>query len=462
MSTSSGSVQNTIKKIIPAKELKNFKPELWDSLMLAAKLKDAGIIQSISRVNKNYPDEIKIPFHYHAKIYGAPGGLNGSGANLFNEEAALRAAIGEGLERYSMLNFLPKNGNFLDTSLEKIKDKALNILKIVGISPEERIARNSVFPLYFDEKTNFRWVKGYSITEEKPVFVPLQLVSYSWRPWREGKEPMLRMFSSTGAAVDSVTEKAILHGLLEIIERDTFFITWLNKLAPRKLGFQKIGDKKLQKIFDSFEEKLLELNLLLLPTDFPCYVILAIIIDRTGVGPAVSVGGTAALSLTEAVEKSISEAIKIRNQTRKMLERAREIQEDLSFDNPASIGIRARALLWARRGMENEIDFLLKGEEINPEDLKDFINPTTSPKEKLDHVIQSLKTGGLEASYVDITPDQAKESGLRSIFTIIPELQPMHIEEALPYFYGSRLHDVPIKLGYLPAKELNKIPHPFI
>jgi hypothetical protein len=37
----------------------------------------------------------------------------------------------------------------------------------------------------------------------------------------------------------------------------------------------------------------------------------------------------------------------------------------------------------------------------------------------------------------------------------------MHLIETLPYLGGKRLKEVPRKLGYKPAKELNPEPHPF-
>lgn len=50
--------------------------------------------------------------------------------------------------------------------------------------------------------------------------------------------------------------------------------------------------------------------------------------------------------------------------------------------------------------------------------------------------------------------------------TIIPELQPLYLDERYPYFGSDRLYSVPVKLGYLknPNNEntLNKFPHPFL
>jgi ribosomal protein S12 methylthiotransferase accessory factor len=69
---------------------------------------------------------------------------------------------------------------------------------------------------------------------------------------------------------------------------------------------------------------------------------------------------------------------------------------------------------------------------------------------------------------VDITPNIAavRHTAFKVVMVIIPELQPMHLDERHPYLGGERLYQMPVTLGYKdrPSREeeLNPFPHPFL
>ncbi len=72
----------------------------------------------------------------------------------------------------------------------------------------------------------------------------------------------------------------------------------------------------------------------------------------------------------------------------------------------------------------------------------------------------------MEIVYVDISNNKLKKYGIKVVKVIIPQLQPLYLDERYPYLGGTRLYEVPIKLGFLKTakqeNELNKIPHPFL
>jgi len=443
------------------RELWGYGTETWPSIFLAAELKEKNIIQDLHRESQEFPDEVKVPFLYLGHISSNRPGWNGLGASFKSEKAALEAAVGETLERYSLLNFAPEEKECIDSSVAAMKEDFLNPEILAGISKKERQNGHPKFNIDFDDKTTFRWVQGYSLMRGKPTWVPLQLVSFAYQPWRTNKEPLLRLIISGGAASGKTIDDAILHGLLEFIEHDAYMVTWLNKLSPKKIDLESVIDEDFKKILRRVREKRLEFHILSLPTDQPVNVFLAILIDKTGIGPAVSATGGAGLSPAEALWSTTNEIFAHRLNLRKDYERIIKTGIDINFNDPSNIGRSGRLSFWSRKGMEKEIDFLLRGTETKFSDLKDYTPPQANSSEKLKFITNNLKNDKLEAAYVNIIPPGLQNLPIKTVATIIPELQPMHLEEGLPYFSGPRLKEVPIKLGYRPAENINHLPHPF-
>ncbi|WP_181448653.1 TOMM precursor leader peptide-binding protein [Nonomuraea aridisoli] len=94
-----------------------------------------------------------------------------------------------------------------------------------GTHPEENYDRPGFGFRRFTEDTVCRWVWGYSFAKAQPVLVPENQVYYYARHMPEGEQPFVFEVSN-GCALGSCLEEAILHGLLEVAERDAFLLTW--------------------------------------------------------------------------------------------------------------------------------------------------------------------------------------------------------------------------------------------
>ena len=71
-----------------------------------------------------------------------------------------------------------------------------------------------------------------------------------------------------------------------------------------------------------------------------------------------------------------------------------------------------------------EFDFLLKsGLEVNIEDLPN--RDTGNSQRNLQWLIERLKANNIEAVAVELTTDDLRESGLRAVRVVIPQLMPM-------------------------------------
>ncbi len=353
-------------------------------------------------------------------------------------------------------------------SYSEIENEAVDIFNLAGFSNEQK---KDIDVLKFDEKTVFGWIPARSIASGKKIWCPAQLASSKY--FRENvkttgsenrKEPMLRWAVTTGLATGQSLEEALVKGILEVVERDAFMICYLNKLSPPLADLDNLAeqDSDLEKILKNFRRYNLEAHLLHLPTDFPVHAYLAMVIDRTGLGPALSAGASADFDPKTCLLDGLAEALNVRLNLKKSFREETGPTEKLDR--------RGRLLWWTKGENIPKIDFFLNGAKAKL-DLKkeisifaEFGEKSSRRKyysEKMDLLKKYLQEKNYEAVYTELTDPDIRKLGFRSVQVILPELQPMHLDESIPYFGGKRLKEIPQKFGYKPAEELNKIPHPF-
>jgi ribosomal protein S12 methylthiotransferase accessory factor len=441
--------------------LQDVELEMLPAINTAYDLKRLGLIEVIKEIPK-LPDE---PFVHIVTAIRA----NSGGADFFSREKSYWKALGETAERYLWRN----SDFFYHRVLEKkfyseIRNEAVDIFELTGFSNEQK---KNIDILKFDEKTVFGWIPARSITSKKKIWCPTQLVSSKYfrenvKKIEDGEknEPMLRWSVTTGIATGQSLEEALTKGILEVIERDAFMISYLNKLSPPIIDLDNLAeqDSDLEKILKSFRRYNLEVYFLQLPTDFPVHVYLSIVIDRTGLGPALSAGASADFDLKTCLLDSLAETLNVRLNLKKIFREETEPSEKLNR--------HGRLLWWAKEENTSKIDFFLRGEKTKL-DLEKKISVFRKHgekysrrkyyAEKLDILKRYLQENKYEAVYVELTDPDIRKIGFRSVQVVIPELQPMHLDESIPYFGGKRLKEIPQKFGYNPTKELNIVPHPF-
>jgi ribosomal protein S12 methylthiotransferase accessory factor len=267
--------------------------------------------------------------------------------------------------------------------------------------------------------------------------------------------------TSSGAAAHVTLESAVLNGLLEAIERDAFMISWVNRLPPPLIDPESVKDERLLKVFGDLRRYGLEWSLLLLPSDIPVYTVCCVIKDRNGAGPAVSLGADSEFKFEDAALSAITEALAVHSSVRLNREKYAREGKGLPQD-PITLGRDERLLWWSTPEKINDIAFFADaGRKIGSDELPSYPNPKTA-REKLDFLVKILKQKNLDVSYAEILErGRAEKLNLRVVMTVVPGLQPLHLVERFPYFWGERMSAVPKLFGYEPAKEPNRLPHPF-
>lgn len=155
----------------------------------------------------------------------------GCGAALTREKSQVKA-FGEFIERFCAVNLLDDHIVSLqyNTYAEQQKlGECLNPHELIDVDDSAYI--NPKIAKYHDNSV-ISWVKGIEITRNKSVWVPAQKV-FLGIPIQNGELPYIQWLS-TGLACGSSYHGALLSGIFEAVERDSFMLTWLLRLPGKK------------------------------------------------------------------------------------------------------------------------------------------------------------------------------------------------------------------------------------
>lgn len=369
----------------------------------------------------------------------------------FKKENAIIKLLGETMERYSLT--INNNKDFIYESYNELNktNEALNPEDVIQVL-DKKISPHKI------NSAKLHWIRGKSIISNNETLVPAQLVYVPYV--YERTEPYLQTSISTGAAAGTSLGTAIYRGLCEVIERDSFMIHYLNKIPSPLIDLQDLAkkDKNLNKIITILNRYKLVLFVLDITTDLRMPTFAAIIIDKSGLGPAVSVGLKSGLDIKQDIIGAIEESLMTRSWIRDKF-----IYLEPNYKREKLIRtIDDRASFWFSLDSIKYLDFWLKNNKVKKINIKTF---KYSGKE-LENTIKLLKDKKIEAIYVDITDKKIKKYNFVVVKVIIPQLQPLYLDEKYPYLEGVRLYDAPVKMGVLKTpkikSQLNKIPHPFL
>lgn len=428
--------------------------DLIDLFELATKLREAGILNDIYAQHDS-PDEP--PFFKWLvecntdKIKEFAGGMS-----IDNDRNALTAAIAEAVERYlwwSTTDYFEKP--VVGTSEYVLK-------RVPAIAPEEFVSysesqRQKMPCLKLDKDTSYLWIRGYSHTQSRPVWLPAQVVSAAHTLKPTTKEPHILSSITNGLATGPTKEFALLNGAMELVERDAFMTTWLNQLTPQKidLGSLAKSDSRIKKLVTLCERYRLSLSVVMLPTDAPAYAVCAVVQDFSNVGAEVTVGLKAHRELTTAVVGAALEALRIRRTVR-----FRNKHSPISAEKKGSdIDRSERSQFWGRTGSSANIAFLIQGESVTPEKA---VWENDSIEEHWQRFISWGSENNYEIISVDLSKSKKNASPWEIHHVVIPQFQQMYLNEKMPYLTGKRLASVPEKFGFTPRKiPFTDLPHPF-
>ncbi|MCM3626229.1 TOMM precursor leader peptide-binding protein [Paenibacillus glycanilyticus] len=371
-------------------------------------------------------------------------------------------AILEGLERYCGMSPRGKKTAVYD-SYRNLKEQALNPV-LVGVHEKEMYERPD-FPFRpFDPDRPIDWVWGYSFLRERPILVP-ELLSY----YSSGCGHGFVYETSNGCALGGSLEEAIFYGIMEVVERDSFLMTWYAQLQLSPLDPYSAGDLELNLMLERLREvALYDVYLFDSTMEHGIPSVWAIAKNRADKGVNLICAAGAHPDPVRAAKGAIHELAGMMLSLDEKLEENREHYEQMLHDPFLVRQMDDHSMLYSLKQSEERLHFLLQNGRPS-RTFEEAFKPRAKHADLTDDlkdVLHALRELSLDVIVVDQSTPETLRNGLHCVKVLIPGMLPMTFGQHLVRLTGlERVLRVPAELGYaekpLSPDQLNAYPHPF-
>lgn len=370
-------------------------------------------------------------------------------------------AIFEGLER--SCGIAPRRTRtVIHNSFLHLQEESLHP-ETVGTHSKEQYALPH-FPFQaFDPEQKMNWVWSYCLTKQKPMLVPELLAYYSL-----GGGKGFVYETSNGCALGASLEEAIFHGIMEILERDAFLLTWYAQLPLPRIDPFSSGDIELDLMLHRILEVAgYEIHLFNATLEHGIPSIWAIARNKKEKGFHLICAAGTHFDLIKATKNALHELAGMMLTLDTKAEKQREKYLNM-LDKPHLVKeMPDHSMLYSIPETEHRLDFLLQ-QKTRIQTFQDIARPPVSKDLKVDleYVIEILQQLNMDVLVVNQTTSELQKQKLHCVKVIIPGMLPMTFGHHLTRLEGlPRILEVPKKLGYtksiLTIEQLNPHPHPF-
>jgi len=341
--------------------------------------------------------------------------VNAHGAGLSAFEADV-PAIAEALERYCSLIY--SEHHFTTAMALDLGNECLDLDTVATVSATE--AAHPKCPIKKPSQLDsIRWVRGVSLTEGRPIYIPAVMVYSRLQAQLPGERFWLPI--STGCAAHTTLDQASeeLNPYLKSYERSSVDMEFRFYDATTDIGIPAVYGIRLA------------------PARLAAYT---------------AVACSAASTISRAIAKVMRDLVSIGQN----FEQPRKIPESLDDFTQMLHG----ATYMARSEHAHAFDFLLNnGKRVSLRECEDRVADMNS----LPRILASFRKKGFSVLAVDLTTAEARKVGMIVVRVIVPALQPLSFNYTAQYKGHTRLYAAPIAMGYKAYNEenLNQWPQPF-
>ncbi|MEV0732755.1 YcaO-like family protein [Polymorphospora sp. NPDC050346] len=380
------------------------------------------------------------------------GNLDGAGGDLDAARAA-HLAVAEAVERYSSCAVDPDRT--IRASADELGAEAVDLDSWPRCSPTE-LADPRCGLVAPDRAAPRRWVRGWSLTADRPVYVPAAHVWLKNPP--ESAAEAVTNPTSTGCAAHTDPVAAVVAGLLEVVERDAVSLAWLQRLRLPRLAVDPADlDDRSRELVGRGRVPYVHTLLFDATTDLGIPVLFGLQLADHDRHLAQLVAAACVADPRAAVAKVYREAAALRI----ALRAAAADRTPPAGPDVASVVDGAIAL--GRRDRRHHFDFLLDGDRPVRR-LADLpAPPPGEPITVLHWLLARLRAGGCEVVVVDLTTDEAEQAGAVVVRVLVPRLMPLSFVYRARYLAHPRLYAAPAAMGHPVRAEadVNPVPQPF-
>ena len=211
--------------------------------------------------------------------------MNGCGTAVIHDTAKIRALC-ESVERYCSILYQTRELK-MDT-FNNIDEYALDPMRLLRCSDAEIQRTKPAFMTKQPDRDSAEpWMQGFSLTHNKPIWVPLTAV-YLGLPFPLNQHLQLPM--SSGFAAGSTYQQAVLSGITELIERDSLSLWWLHQLPMPRIDPDSFKDPAITTLINKLAAQGVQSHLLDLTTELGIPVVGIVQTSETSYPHALSMG----------------------------------------------------------------------------------------------------------------------------------------------------------------------------
>lgn len=241
-------------------------------------------------------------------------------------------------------------------------------------------------------------------------------------------------------AAGTVKTKAIVSGLMELIERDALMINFLRRLNPPEIEVDSIDDSNRNLIKELIKDGY-KIRLYKLYSDIYLPIFVGFISKGKTSNFHYGIGACASLDSEAAINKTLEECLFTFLYSKNIM--------DAKPKDANSIKALYEHFLYYQDEKFEQLIF--KSDKIK------YIKE----KRTLKQVIKNLRDLKLEVFSKELTTPDIKSTKIRVFRVIVPGLVDLNKSHLLPREGARRLWEVPDKLKLKTKKRLSRLPHPF-
>ncbi|MBR8740360.1 TOMM precursor leader peptide-binding protein [Nocardiopsis sp. MG754419] len=336
-------------------------------------------------------------------------------------------------------------------------------LRRLGMHDEHRYDDPDFRLPRWTEDSEVDWVWGRSLTKDEPVLVPESYAYYRTRLVRPSITKYLYEVSN-GCAVGGSMPETILHGLMEVIERDAFLMTWYSRRPPNKIDLSTAKGSTVPLLRERIERHTgYTVHAWDTTTEHGIPSVWIGVVDEQERDDHARFLCAAAshFNMEEAVGAGLLELAPIIAQHEDEPQEVRDHALRMVSDGDLCQSMLHHSQLNGRPEAQHRLAFLHEGGTTGIADPHPMLSTgePTDLEQLLRSTIDRLAEHGLEVIVVDQTTPEHRAGGLFCVKVIVPGMLPMTFGHKFRRVNGiDRVFKAAAAQGY---DDVNPDPHPF-
>lgn len=173
-------------------------------------------------------------------------------------------------------------------------------------------------------------MEGKKISTNETYIIPANVVFFLYDPIEVDKQFIPQ--STTGLSAGMTIEDAILQGLCETIERDSYIVYYRNQLKTQTVKLDSIKNSNLLNLINELSLKNIKIHIKYLKNETQVYVMHCVTEDVSGEFPIYTHGVGASTNPEVAIIRAITEAIQMRVSQIEVNKNYEQFKDDSSFE----------------------------------------------------------------------------------------------------------------------------------